>query len=865
MAEDTPAKLYVAREDDLATLRAYWAKARSGTPSAVLLEGPLGAGKRALTGELARLAVSEDDDTVLWRVAFSDEQDGLQTLIRLYAGLYQALFRSPLLRGKVEMALNSQMPTQPKRVQQWYQAFVEGLKKGAPPPGQGEFQVILPRDNPLVGIVEIALGIARKFPVLLEVQNLQNTQSLAVVAMLEALLDEALHEDEAEGSSAMKLLAILAIEPVDEAARAWYAMPLLDMLDRRKDDLDVVRMQGWGADEVQRYLESKQLPAAGAADIARIAGGRPGYVAELVDHLQEQGKLESDLSGLTMANLIDITPDADELDEDDDDDAGSADGDDPTDEAPQPGKRRPAKAADAARVAYLAALLGLSFPSGLVADMAAFERDSVDDLLDATPQLYKELQFSQPLGTWVYQFHKALHRESVLARHTAEEDRELARRVGVVLENNLAPRGYAYLLKTLRLYGEFQAGQRAAILRSLALGADQPQVWAMAHDLVRYFDDITWPDPLRRTVYMHLMDRMTKAGDVNQAEQLFGEAMKWAQDHNDRPLQGWLLHEGSQLDLRRQDLYRARDRANDALRVFGALEDKLKQAEIRGHLALIELQDGNPNAALDQARLAEEIAPVPPIQAQTEYVRGLVARRDRAKLQQAIEHFRKANEIAGRARVAGLAVDSGLNMGETLLLAGQAKAAAEVLAQVAGMAQGMQNSARERGAVALLAQAHASLKAWEPAKAAATRALELTRALKFERFEAADLYNLAFFNLQLGHATEAVSLFQQARERASAQDAGFQKELLFHLSAALLRTGDKAQAAAALQALVAPATAAKDWAKLVAANGQLATLAEERKDLNAARTWLTAAIDAAEKGGLKEEHKGLRKRLTQLG
>jgi hypothetical protein len=168
VAEETSTP-YVARAADLDALQAHWTAARGGEPRIVRLHAPLGGGKRAVTGELSRRALAEDEDTLVWRAVLSDETDGLQNLIRLYAGLFQALHRSPSMRGRVEMALNAQLPNEPRRTQGWFQAFIEGLKKGAPKAGESEFQVILPRDNPLVGLVEITLAIARKFPILMDI------------------------------------------------------------------------------------------------------------------------------------------------------------------------------------------------------------------------------------------------------------------------------------------------------------------------------------------------------------------------------------------------------------------------------------------------------------------------------------------------------------------------------------------------------------------------------------------------------------------------------------------------------------------------------------------------------------------------
>lgn len=836
MAE--PASPYVAREADLDALKQHFQAARSGDARTVLLTAPLGGGKRALVGELGRGAIQEDDDLLLWRVAFTDEEDGLRALLRLYGALFGALYRSPVFRGKVEMALNSQLPSQPKRVQDWYTAFIDSLKKGVPKQGEQQFQVSLPRDNPLLGLVEITIGIARKFPVILDLQNLHICQSLAIHGFVEALHAEA---------KKTKLLLVLGVEPLTTAARTWFPRPLVDFLDRRGGELQSLSLSPWGEGEVSKYLASKGW-SGNAARLADIAGGRPGFVAEIADLLNEQERLDDALDGVTLASLADATPDADELEEP---------------EEKGEGKRKHAGADDAERVAYVAALLGVTFPSGLVADIGAWDRDSVDDLLDATEQLYKEVQFSQPLGTWIYQYKRALLRESVLARHSSDEDHEVARRVGLFIERVLVPRGFEFIGKALRLYGEHGAANRANLMRAMAMGADQAQLWAMAHDLLRYFDEVPWPDPLVRTVYMNLLDRLVQGGDVNQTEALYNQAMQWATSKDDKPLQGWLLFAGSRLDFRRQDLYRARDRANDALKILSTLEDKPRTAEVLTHLAMIELQDGNPNAAIEQSKKAEALADAPAIVAHGEFVRGLVAQRER-KLPAAAEHFRKANEIAGNAGQAALALEAGFHYGEALLAGGQHTSAADVLARVANIAKAVQNPVRERAAHALLAQAHGALKNFEAALGAAQRTFELTRTLKFERMVPFDLYNVGLFTLLLGKPTEAVTLLRQARQVADGTDANFQKELLFNLGNALLQIGERAGGEEALKSSLKHAEQAKDWRKVVAASETLADLESGRGNAANARTHLERALRAVDKGDLKDMRKGLRRKLEAL-
>lgn len=838
MADSAPS-LFVVREDDLQALEQHYDAAVAGRRPVVLLEGPLGSGKRAAVGELARRAAAESDDVLIWRVAHTDEEDGWNTLLRWYGALFAGLHRSPTFRGKVEMALNSQIPNQPARVQAWFKDFIDATKTGAPKAGEQQFQVRIPRQSPLLAIVEIACGIARKFPIVLEVQNVHLCQSLAIFAMLEALVAE---------SKGTKMLIVLATEPVDDAARAWYPMPFLDFLDRSKDDVVRMALQKWETPQVEKYLQSKAKPVTSAQRIAEISGGLPGFVAELVDWIDESGR--SDLASLTIESLANTTPDADELDL--------------PKEPPKEGEKKHAGPDDSERVAHLAALLGISFPSNLVADMGGYDRDSIDDLMDATGQLYKELQFSQPLATWIYQFNKGILRESVLSRHRADADKDLARRVGAFMERFLVPRGYGFLVKTMRLYAENDARDRAAMLRAVALGADQSIVWAMAHDLVGYFDEVQWPDALRRTIYMNLLDRMVQSGDVAQTEGLYNDAMAWSSTKEDRTMTAWLLFAGSRLDYRRQDLYRARDRANDALKLYQGLDDKLKIAEVHNHLAMVELSDGNAPTAVEHVDQAVASADLPAIRAHAEYVRGLVAKRDQ-KLQEAADHFQKANEIAGNAGQGPLALESGLHFGETLLMSNQHTKAADVLGRVIQIAKALQNPVRERAATALLGQCQAALRNFEAALQNATRTLELTRQLKFDRFEPIDLYNCGFFHMMLGRPSEGVALLKQAKEKAGGADATFKKELLYNLGIGLIGIGEKAQGEQNLMESLPLSQAAKDWRKVMAALEALATLSVERGNKDAAKQQLEQAIVAADAGGLKEERKGLKRKLDELG
>lgn len=849
MAEDRP--LFVAREEDVNVLKSAWEEARSGKAKVVRLQAPFGGGRRAIAGEFLR-GLQGDADTIVWRVTCLDQENGLQWLVRMYGSLIATLTTDVLRKGRIELALGAALPAQPKRVQGWFQEFVTSLKEAKTDREKGAVQLRMPKDNPLIGLVEVVNAIARKFPIALEIQNPYAVYSITLAQFVESLADEA-------RNAGSKLMIVLHDEPEDESTRALYPMPLLDFYERRKDGIQVAAIAPWGEAETRRYLDSKGLQA-DAARIATIAKGRPGFIAELVDILQERGQLNGDLSNVTFASLVPL-----EVDE------GSLEA--PT-EATAEGERKHAGKQDVAKVAYFAALLGQAFPSNLVADMGGWDRDSIDDLVDAVEDLFEEVQFAEELGTWIYKFKRGSWREGILEMNDTDEGHELARRVGLFMERFLVPRGASFIPRTARVYAEHGAGGRANLMRSLALTNDAPDVWGLGYDLCKYFDEVPWPDALKRTLYMNLLDRLINGGQIQPAEQVYNDATEWATGKEDRELTAWLLFAGSRLDARRSDLYRARDRARDALKMYEALGNDVRRAEIHNHLAGLEMQDGNPNAALEQVEKALELGRVdggdgkkvvvPGILANAEFIKGLVARRGN-KLVEAAEHFRKANEVAGQVGIAQLALDAGLSYGEALLASGQVDKARDVLERVVNIARALRNPMRERNACELLAQAEAGLKRFDEAIKHGQRVLELSRALKFDQVLPVDLYNLGFFHFANNKPTEALAFFRQAAPGVGALgNHPVVKELHYFTGLASLQAGHLDDAKTALKNCLRPAQAASDWKKMVAALDHLASIEARQGNGPVAKKLLADAIAFAEKGNLREERKALRKKLDEM-
>ncbi|MEE2750166.1 MAG: hypothetical protein VX519_01945 [Myxococcota bacterium] len=843
--------LFVARPTDLDRLRSHFDAVRDETSRCVLMDAPLGGGKRALIGSFTQDLNALEQDVLIWRNNLLDEEDGLRTLLRLYAGLFTALQKDQLLKSRVEMVLNAQLPQQPKRIQGWYQGFVETLKSAPNQQASESIQVRLPRDNPLLGLVELTAGISAKMPVVLEIQNLHLCQSLAVHAFVEALMERCKNR---------QLLLILGTEEFSAQNKTYFPSPWMDLIERKGEAMDQWSLDPWGVEEVAQYLQSKEITSS-PEDIARISQGRPGYVAELVDHLEQTNQLEANLSEENLSTLFPREFDHDEFDPNSYPDT----------------KRKVADPNNLGEVVFRAALLGRAFPSGLLADIGGYDRDSIDDLLDAAAPLFKELQFSKPLQTWLYQFPRAIWHQGALDSYLAdpnrvEEGKEMGRRTAFFLERFLVPQSYDFIVRTARLYAQMGDVNRARMLRSMALGGDRPEVWSMAHDLIGNIE-VEWPDAMARTIFMNLLDRMVQNGNVQRAEPLYDEAMAWADDKDDRQMKAWLLFAGSRLDYRRQDYYRARDRAQDSRTLYKAVDDPKKIAEIENHLGLICLSDGQADKALEHVEEALKLGRIetpegervlPQVAAQSAFIRGLVAKQAK-DYPKAAEHFQKANEIAGSTGQAAVALESGLGYGESLLLAEQPSKAVEVLGRVQVIAKALRNPVRERAASALLGQAQGGLKRYDEALETAVNTLRLTRELKLEQLEPIDLYNVGFFQLMLGQDDQALESFRQSRSNANLQqDVHFAKELLFNTGIAASRSGQSEAAQEAFHAALPAARHSEDHAKLAATCQQLADIYVDKGESERARELLTEGIQAADKASLKEQKENMTQRLESL-
>ena len=862
MAE-SPQSIFLARNQDVDQLTGHFESAKSDGLKILHLHAPNGGGKRALISEFAKKLGGLDSDVFHFAPTLIDEEDGVRTMMRMWASLYGPLHNNMGLRGKVEMVLNAQLPKHPKRVQGWIQAFVDGVKKGGPKPGEDSFQLMVPKDNPLAGLVEVLAAISSKMPVVAHIHNAHCSHSVATWAMVEALIHKCKDN---------KMLLLLTTEAMDEAGAAIFPPPLLHLLERKEADVASHALAPWGENEVSAYLASKELEG-NAKEIARVGMGRPAYIAELIEYLRDSGRLSDTLDTESLATLYPRDVDESELESGD-----------------QENGKKQAGAGDVADIAFAAALLGQSFPSRLVAEIGGWEQESIDDLLDATDGLFAEDQFSQPFQTWIYRFTRSSWRQGVLDANLRDDSRadaaiEKGRQTASFMERFLVPQGAQFISKTARIWAELGETERAKLLTQMAIGSDPPDAWAMTHDLMKTFSDVDWSDRMRRSVYMNLLDRMVLSAPVQQADTLYNEAIEFAQSQDDRAMQAWTLFAGSRLDLRRQDHFRARDRSKDALTLYLGEENKAKAAEVYNHQAMIEFTDGKPEAALElvekaiqEGQIDTEAGPkvMPQIAASSEFLRGLVARRAK-DFEKAATHFRTANEIAGNTGQPAVALDAGLNYGEALLLGGKHQEAADILVKVTTIAQALRNPARLRSASSLLTQACGALKQNKEALEHAKRTLGLTQQLKLQQFLPIDLYNVGFFTMIDGDLKQARAIFQEALKVTNLQrDAGFAKELLFNAGMTTARIGAEEKEPAKKKVLMQEAKElfskclpaakhANDLGKVAASADQLANLIMALdKNPGAAKQMLEDALEAAKAAEITAMIPMLEKKLADL-
>lgn len=213
-----------------------------------------------------------------------------------------------------------------------------------------------------------------------------------------------------------------------------------------------------------------------------------------------------------------------------------------------------------------------------------------------------------------------------------------------------------------------------------------------------------------------------------------------------------------------------------------------------------------------------------------------------------------------------MALDAGIGFGEALLANDNPQEARDALDRCVQIAKQLRNGARERNASELLAQAEGRLGHPEKALPLAARVLELSQTLKLEGALVFDLYHLGFFYLLNKKPSEALVFFRRAEERLSTVPAGHPmlRELHYHRGVSHLQIGEEQDGVESLRKAIKPLQEAKDWRKVCNVLENLGAVEKRNGRIDAARKLLTQAEDVADKAGMKDERKAIRKKLEDL-
>jgi tetratricopeptide (TPR) repeat protein len=852
---------FVGRENDINNLRAHWDAASEGNSRCLHVTATLGGGKHVLVSSMCKYAYEKTPNSIIVRTNLPVESTSQSIMLALYSSLYSAVLSKPELKGKVEMSLTMQASSAGERTKRWLDGFVGNIKSIAPNPESDQHKVNIPNDNPLLGYIEIITALSKEFPVVLDLRGVHHVYSLPFFTTLNALFSHTQQDD-----SSLKLLIVLQSEGV-EGNEAWVAPPFQLFLERYSDNLHNIVVDPWGVNETKAYLESKSFEVGNAEQLTTINSGRPVMIAEMAKWIHEDEDFAKRFPELTLENIANITPNPEELEEDSESEEA---GDEPeaSDEEKAP-KPRKAGADDAGDVAYLAALMGVSFPSGFIARMGNYTSDSIDDLLDAT-EIYDELQMSEPLKTWIYRFTKSIYRDSILSTRTSEDDQKVAKNVARFYEQFFAGMGPGFMAKTIRLHADNGDNNRAEMLINRALLAEEPQWWQATYEIIKNKSFVDWEKRLIRTTYLRLGEIASTGARPEDAERLIQEALGWIDSQLKTfdgkegeeieqqvkvytATRGLMLQFGSQLDERRQDKYRARNRAQSALDIFRGLEDKAQIGEVLCRLARIEFVDGQIDTALTRIEEAEEaVGDLAAVRSHTFFLRGLLLQRQQ-KLEDAEKAFAQSNQLAGHPQVqrASMALDAGLKLGEVLAQQKKYAPAADVLTKVVKIAQNVRNGLAEHNACRMLTQVRDVLGQHESALGTANRAIQLAQGMRRGDLLPVDVNTAGVLNLKIGRSTEGVALFQQAlklMQDTQNSNLDLRRELMFNLGEGQRKIGENKAAKGNLEGAIS--IAGKQITQLQQQNRKIPAQFVQRL-INIRQAAAGASRDSGDKGAAK--------------
>jgi len=281
-------------------------------------------------------------------------------------------------------------------------------------------------------------------------------------------------------------------------------------------------------------------------------------------------------------------------------------------------------------------------------------------------------------------------------------------------------------------------------------------------------------------------------------------------------------------------------------------------------MAQIALAGGEPGVALEHISRALTVTEFPPVKAQAIFMRGIV-HKSRGELQQALDTFKEALELAGATGQTALYLDAGLNIADALLLGGKPGDALHLLGQLLDIAKKTQNPHRARQALVLMGRAEAAGRNHEKAAQYVSQALHISREMKSKAGEAADLLDLGMYNLAAGKGDEAAVFLRESEKLAKElNDPRLRREVAFNMALVATTQKDFEKALQRYQEALILAREHGDKRREANILFNMGSVYSHLNQLDRARTYLDQARPLIEAHGSPDEKKALTKAREQL-
>lgn len=834
------------------TLLSAYEATESG-PAAVVLQGRTGSGRTTAINALLAAAKDKEIEPCVVRLHTQTTDDGIQSLLRVYGAVVTALSRQTGFDSDPLEAMDAAIENvADDAVAHWLSGIAGNVRELRGVRG-GNFQIKLPAENPFLGALYAFDVLGARGRWIIDLRGSNSTISPAFWVFLSALVGRA-------RSRSWKMLFLLTPGEVIYGEKAGDALPgPATFLASLFPEAQVVATEPLTEEQVAELLADtyrpNDFPPELAGQLAKMTGGHPDTLHEVLDCLEEDETITWDDDGYSLSDIEDVDIDIlvpvplEDTEDEDDDDAPDLD------------------TAVMEQILHVAAQEGQEFTASLIRTVLGADDDLVDDALDAMEHIVREGRYHQQLGTWTYAFRHRFYRDWYQENAPEGFKRKpamLAKDLATVALQSYAPAAFEYIPRAARLFVAAADPRSARNLLAMAMGSERPELTAFSLEVAGRFDDSPFPPSLLPFIHSSTAERAVNGAAVEAAEQAVATAQAWAEEHEDSSLLGYMTLLSCRLAIRKGDLAKATELGKEALERFRANKDGRRQGETLNQLAMIALNKNDPAAAETFLKRAEKVATIPPVKGHSLYIRGILDKR-RGRIPSAHQAFSRAVDLSTQAGNLPLVLESMLNAGETGLMTGKGAQVADLLERALEMSRALRSPVRERAAARLLCQAEAARQDGEAAYAMAKHALELTRELgRGAQEEYVDLYHCGLFAVMAGRAEEAADWLAAAKPGAEkAGDLGLVPEILFNLGQLKLSTKDFDGARGQLEQALALVRQRNDKPRELRILEHLGVALSAGGDHEGAIKRFQEAIGKAVGPQAKDYRKALRKRLQQ--